>query len=145
MIRIVMIAMAAGLVGNGQPADIPIRLSAMLDRPAGVYAVGDPISLSVFVERDAALRVWLRDPSGKIVPVIPPTAGGEPLHLRGGERVRLPRTGAFRITPPTGRYEFLLTATTAAPGKRSLTDADSRLAGRAAREQRTIAFLVEGL
>ncbi|WP_448661514.1 DUF4384 domain-containing protein [Sphingomonas sp. CJ20] len=134
--------MSAAAIGAASPVE-GIGLNVAVDRPAGVYAVGDTISLTVSVARDAAVRVWLRDPSGKITPVIPARAEGEPIRVRAGERARLPRSGGLRITPPAGKYEFLVTATTDGGGDRSLTDADSRLAGRAVREQRSVSFKVE--
>jgi hypothetical protein len=134
--------MAAASVGAATPEQA-IGLKIAVDRPAGVYAVGDVIALTVSVSRDAAVRVWLREPSGKITAVIPSGPEGEPVRVRAGERARLPRSGGFRITPPAGRYEFLVTATTGGAGGRTLTDADSRLAGREVREQRSLSFMVE--
>jgi hypothetical protein len=125
------------------PAEQAIGLTVALDRPAGAYAIGDTISLTVSASRAAAVRVWLREPSGTLTPVFPDSPRGEAVHLQAGQRIRLPRTGALRITPPAGRYEFLVTATSEAGGSRSITDADSRLAGRDVREQRTIPFTVE--
>ena len=119
-----------------------IGLSARLDRPAPVYAVGDGLVLTVVTRRDAALRIWLRDPAGKLSRLYPSSPTGEPLGLQAGKPLRIPARGSLRVTPPEGRYELLLTAEAAA-SDRSLTSADSRLAGRSAREQRTLAFRVE--
>lgn len=145
MMRWSALPVCALLAASGSAAaPDAIGLSVALDRPAGVYALDDRVHLDISVARAAAVRVWLRDPAGDTSPVIPATETGEPLRLRAGERVRLPRGGAgFRITPPAGRYEFLVVATGDAGGDRSLLDAGSRLAGQAVREQRTIRFTVE--
>jgi hypothetical protein len=140
--------LAAALLGvlAGPPAAAQesqaIGLSARLDRPAPVYAVDDGLVLTVTARRDSSLRIWLRDPAGRLSRLYPSNATGEPLSLQAGRPLRIPSRGALRVTPPVGRYELLLTAEAAA-ADRSLTSADSRLAGRQAREQRTIAFTVE--
>jgi len=136
-------ALVVAAPGGASSLDQAIGLKVALDRPAGAYAIGDRIALTVSAARDVAVQIWLREPSGKLSPVIPAQAGGEPARVQAGQPARFPRTGGFRITPPAGAYAFMVTATTAGAGGRSLTDADSRLSGSAVREQRTVTFTVE--
>lgn len=141
MIRwLVMAATAIAL--NGDDA---INLSATLDRPGAVYGVGDSIAITLSASRDVSVRLWLRDPAGKLTAVIPRQPDGAPVHVHAGEHLRLPPRGGFRITPPAGRYSFLITATTDVDNGRSLLDADSRLAGQSKREQRVVPFSVENI
>ncbi|MEG3123844.1 DUF4384 domain-containing protein [Sphingomonas sp. GB1N7] len=141
ILRILLAAVAMATIGG----DEAINLSAALDRPGAVYAVGDSITITLSASRDVGVRLWLRAPSGKLTPVIPSQADGAPVYVRAGDRARFPRTGGFQITPPAGKYAFLITATTDIDSGRSLLDADSRLAGQSKREQRMLAFNVENI
>lgn len=136
--------MAAVLGADAAAAAERLGLTVHLDRPAAFYAVGDTFFLTVQTEKDAWISVWLVEAGGRLERLIPATDGGLRLRTVAGQPLRIPKRGAFPVGDPPGRYQLRVTAEAAdGGGSRSLTNADSRLAGRETREEQVLTFKVE--
>lgn len=127
------------LPGLASAADKPLALRVELDRPAPIYAPGEAVAVTISTARDATVDIWMIDEAGRQTPVV--------------------RSASVRADAPTrfavvdrkhggalGLNEIQVIArgvsSAPQPETRSLTDASSRLAGRANREEVRVVFQV---
>lgn len=119
-----------------------IGLQTSLDRGEPVYAVGETLRLKISVNRRATIEVWELDAAGSLTKIAP--SGGAALTAAPGTPLVLPLRGqTFVVEPPFGVNELRVIARAApANPSRSVASADTRLGGRAARQEATLCYRV---
>jgi hypothetical protein len=118
-----------------------LGLRATLDRPQPVYAIGEQLTLTISINREATIELWELDAHGSLTKLLPAT--GQTLSVGPGRPLKLPARGqSFDVGGPAGVNELHVIARAALPTRTRDLGADRSLARNDLRQEVRLCYTV---